>query len=522
MRQVRTLRTSKPEGTGEQEWQGENVSSVSSATLTPQDSPHSFRKSLMGWLPINLRGDSIYRKLFFTYLALTALGTTILAGYILWSFYGYFMRSRQADLEAWTNALSESVADAFQENEPSRVKVLVERYGSRESVTLRFFDPQGRLIFTSAPEIDRQITDWSQVPGVTEALQNNLVQGVAKGVLTNDDRLYVAKPVVRNGEFLGFLRMSITLDQFQRQFRAIIFTIFGTLLFTVFLCALISAWLARNMARPIQSMRNFAIEVGRGHLGGQLNIRQQDELGQLATELNRMSQRLASLDKERRAFLANVSHELRTPVSNVLVTLEALASGAVEEPDLRDRFIQTAQDETTRLSRLIQDLLDLGRLEAGVAPLEEQPLRLRDLIDRSVRAVESRMRSKNVGMSVEVPDVQLQGDPERLLQAFLNILDNAIKHSVPESTVSISGKTEGAKVAIQIRDQGRGISENDLPHIFEQFYTADRSRQGSSTGLGLAIARRIVEAHGGAIDASSTGVGKGATFTIRLPCDKPS
>lgn len=503
----------------QEERQGETFSSP---PPEPKPSPQFLRQNLRDWLPIHLRWDSIYRKLFVTYLALTALGTSILAGYILWSFYGYFMRTRQADLEAWTNALSESVADALEENEPNRVRILVERYGSRESVTLRFFSPEGRLLFTSAPEIDRQITDWAEVPGVQGALENTLVQGLAKGVLTNDDRLFVAKPVVRNDQLLGVLRMSITLDQFQRQFRTIILTIFGTLLFTVFLCALISAWLARNMARPIQSMRNFAIEVGRGHLGGQLNIRQQDELGQLATELNRMSQRLASLDKERRAFLANVSHELRTPVSNVLVTLEALADGAVEEPDLRDRFIQTAQDETTRLSRLIQDLLDLGRLEAGVAPLEEQPLRLRDLIDRSVRAVESRMRSKNVGMSVEVPDVQLQGDPERLLQAFLNILDNAIKHSIPESTVSISGKTEGAKVAIQIRDQGKGISESDLPHIFEQFYTADRSRQGNSTGLGLAIARRIVEAHGGAIDASSTGVGKGATFTIRLPCNKTS
>ncbi|HAG84492.1 MAG TPA: two-component sensor histidine kinase, partial [Cyanobacteria bacterium UBA12227] len=410
--------------------------------------------------------------------------------------------------------------DALEENEFDRVKVLIERYGSRESVTLRFFQADGRLLFTSAPDIDRQITDWSQVPGVSEALQNQVVQGVAKGVLTNDDRLFVAKPVTRNGQLLGVLRMSITLDQFQRQFRTLILTILGTLLFTVLVCALISAWLARNMAKPIESMRNFAIEVGRGHLGGQLDIRQEDELGQLATELNRMSQRLASLDKERRAFLANVSHELRTPVSNVLVTLEALADGAVEEIDLRDRFIQTAQDETTRLSRLIQDLLDLGRLEAGVAPLEKQPLNLRDLINRAVRAMELRMRSKNVGIEVNIPDVQLEADPERLLQAFLNILDNAIKKSISDSLVSVSGKIEGGMIAVEIRDRGVGISPKDLPHIFEQFYTADQSRQGNSTGLGLAIARRIVEAHGGTITASSIGVGQGATFTIHLPFDK--
>jgi signal transduction histidine kinase len=476
----------------------------------------------MDWLPIRLRWNSIYRKLFVTYLALTALGTSILAGYILWSFYGYFMRTRQADLDAWTSALTESVADALEENELKRVELLVQRYGKPESVTLRVFTRDGRLLFTSAPQIDRQITDWSNVPGMREALQNKPAQGKAKGVISNDDRLYAAKPIFRNGRLLGVLRMSITLEQFQRQFRSVIFTILGTLLFTVLLCALISEWLARNMARPIQAMRNFAIQVGTGHLGGKLNIRQNDELGQLATELNRMSERLASLDKERRAFLANVSHELRTPVSNVSVTLEALASGAVEEPDLRDRFIQTAQDETTRLTRLIQDLLDLGRLEAGVAPLEQQPLNLRNLIERCTRAIETRLRAKGVGIRIEVPDAQLKGDPERLLQAFLNVLDNAIKHSVPDSTVFVSGKIEGVQVALQIRDQGSGISESDLPHIFEQFYTADRSRKGNSTGLGLAIAKRIVEAHGGSITASSKGAGKGATFMIRLPLDTSS
>ena len=475
----------------------------------------------MGLLAIRIRWNSIYRKLFVTYLALTALGTSLLASYILWSFYGYFMSMRQDDLDAWSSALSESVADALEDNQPQRVELLVKRYGAPESVTLRVFTPDGRLLYTSSLQ-DRQISDWSQVPGMREALQNKATQGVAKGVISNDDRLYAAKPILRNGRLLGVLRMSITLEQFQRQFLRVILTVLGTLILTVFLCALISEKLARNMARPIKEMRNFAIEVGRGHLGEKLNIHQNDELGELGTELNRMSQRLASLDKERRAFLANVSHELRTPVSNVHVTLEALESGADEEPELRGRFIRTALDETTRLSRLIKDLLDLGRLEAGVTSLEQQPFSLRDLIHRAVRAMESRMRSKGMGITTNVPDVQIQGDPERLLQAFLNVLDNAIKHSVPDSMVFVSGKIEAAQVAVQIQDQGPGIRESDLPHIFEQFYTADPSRQGSGTGLGLAITRRIVEAHGGTITASSRDAGKGATFIIRLPLNTGS
>lgn len=438
------------------------------------------------------------------------------------SFHAYFMRSRQADLDAWTTALSETVADALEENKLERVNVTVQRYGAPETITLRVFAPDGRLLSTSAPDIDRQVTDWLEVPGMREAFKNKTMQGVAKGVLTKDDRLYVARPIYRNGRLLGVLRMSITLKQFQRQFQTIIWTILGTLVLTFILCAAISEYLTRNIARPIQAMCNFAIRMGGGHFGDKLSIRQGDEVGQLAAELNRMSMRLASLDNERRAFLASVSHELRTPVSNVFVTLEALTNGAAEEPELRDRFIQTAQDETKRLSRLIHDLLDLGRLEAGITALEQQTVKLKSLINRAVQAMETRMKSSSVGIHIDVADIELQGDPERLLQAFLNVLDNAIKFSAPNSKVFISAYKEGSQAVVKFSDRGLGITDSDMPHIFEQFYTADRSRKGSGTGLGLAIARRIVEAHGGSITATSNGTGKGATLTICLPLESRS
>ena len=205
-----------------------------------------------------------------------------MAGYLLWSFYGYFMKTRQTDLNNWTTALSENVADALEENNLERAKLIVQRYGAPEGITLRVFASDGRLLSTSAPEIDSQVSDWLKVPGIKEAFQNKSVQGVAKGVLTQDERLYAAQPIYRHGRFLGVLRMSITLEQFQRQFRTVIFTVIGTLLLTLLLCALISEWLARNMARPIQAMSNFAIAVGSGNLGKKLDIRQKDELGSIS------------------------------------------------------------------------------------------------------------------------------------------------------------------------------------------------------------------------------------------------
>jgi signal transduction histidine kinase len=469
----------------------------------------------MNWIP-QIKKNSIHTKLLATYLLLTSLATSLMGGYILWSFHAYFNRARQADLQNWSTAIGESVADALENNDFKRTEVVVRRFGAAESITIRVLDTNGRLVASSSPEQDRQISNWLEIPGMTEALQGKAQQGFAKGLLTNDDRLFIARPIVRDSQILGVLRMSVTLQQFQRQFATIIGTIAGTLIFTLIICTLISEALARSLSRPIETMRNFAIQLGSGHFGGKLQISQSDELDRLALELNRMSERLASLDRERRVFLANVSHELRTPLSNVLVTVEALRSGAASDPRVSDRFFQNVEDEIKRLSRLIDDLLNLGRLEAGVTVLEQQTVHLHHLIDRAVRAIESRMKNSRILAQVNVTHIEIQGDSERLLQAIMNILDNAIKHSSPNSQISIIGYKEGKKAVITIRDRGQGIKETDLPHIFEQFYTADPSRQGKGVGLGLAIAKRIIEAHDGSITASSK-FGEGASFNIYLP-----
>lgn len=464
---------------------------------------------------MHLRWNSIHAKLLVTYLVLIALGTFLLGGYLLWSFYIFFMNMKQAELEIWTNLLTQDIKEALYKNDLQQVKHLVQRYGAPETITVRIFNPQGHLLATSVPEIDRMVKDWSAIPGMKGAIEDKTVNGISKGILTNEDRIYTVSPIVDQGRRLGIIRISITITQFQHQFRSLVITVLGTILITFVLCAFISACLARSLALPILAMRNFAVRLGDGHLGEKLSIQRRDELGQLAYELNRMSELLASIDQERRAFLANVSHELRTPVSNVRVTLEALERGAVSEPELRDRFIQTALNEIHRLSRLIHDLLDLGKLEAGVAPLEKHSVSLRSLINRAIQAIELRTPLR-IKIENNVPNIDLQVDSERLLQAFLNILENAIKYSHGDSLVSITGYTKGGQVLVEIKDRGIGIAKEDLPHIFEEFYRSDSSRKSEGTGLGLAISQRIVELHGGKITADSV-VGEGTTITIYLP-----
>src|SRR5262249_29162803 len=151
---------------------------------------------------------------------------------------------------------------------------------------------------------------------------------------------YNCQPIYRKGRQLGVIRLSTTLEDFQRQRRNSLYAVLVVLAITLLLCTLLSAWLAQGIAAPIAGMRNFAVRIGAGHFGEEVVPKRRDELGELAVALNQMSAQLASLDSERRAFLANVTHEFLTPVTNVQITLEALQSGADDEPELRERFVQ--------------------------------------------------------------------------------------------------------------------------------------------------------------------------------------
>jgi signal transduction histidine kinase len=459
---------------------------------------------------------SIRGRLLGTYLALTGTGMLVLAVTTLVSFQRYFLASVRADLAARATAVSESVADWLEQDNLTRVAVIVARYGAQEDVTVRVFSPAGVLLASSEPDDPAGRVPVAQVPGVTAALAGRRAQGDSHGGVDSGERHYQAVPVSRQGRLLGAMRMSRKLDRFEAQMRRATLTVAGLLLAVFAAATLASLQLAYQLAEPIRKMRDFALALARGRFGLRLDIRRRDELGQLASALEHMGEQLAALERERRAFLASASHELRTPVSNVKVTLEALESGAAEDAQLRDRFLRTAVDETNRMAGLIQDLLDLGRLEAGVSPLDRQATDVRHLMERLARTFEPRLRDAGLELAVEAVDAPVSVDTERLLQALFNLLDNAIKFAPAGSTIAVRTFVAGKVVNISIADEGPGIAAADLPRVFDQFFSADPARQRGGTGLGLAIAKKIIDGHGGTLTVSSE-PGKGATFVITLP-----
>jgi len=460
----------------------------------------------------------IRSKLLATYMVVSTLGIVGLGIYDLASFDSYFRASAEADLRGRSTALVGRVAEALAAGDHRQAQLLAQVNGAQDGISVRVIAPEGGLIASSDLERDNRLGDWSHVPGVAAALHGGPTSGVSEGVFARGERLYYARAIRTRGRPLGVLRMSVSLEEFQSQLRNRWRTLMSSVAVTFGLCVAASFLLARGFASPIQAMRDFAVQIGSGRFPETLQLQRSDELGELGAELAAMGRRLASIDAERRTFLASVAHELRTPVTNVLVTLDAPLGGAGEDAALRTRLCQSTRDEMIRLNKLIEDLLELGRLEAGVVSLRLETVSLSHLAGRAVRALACRSDANRVQVRCDVDGHLVRVDPERISQVLLNVIDNAVKYSGPETVVSIRSQRQGGAVVVEVSDQGPGIALEHLPRIFDRFYVADPSRRGAGTGLGLAIARRIVEAHGGGITAMSE-QGRGTTIAIRLPLE---
>lgn len=282
------------------------------------------------------------------------------------------------------------------------------------------------------------------------------------------------------------------------------------------LIALIGGWmLASRALSPIEQLRLTAQSITATDLSRRIGMQRDDELGRLAKTLDEMIAGLDSAFNEQRRLTADVSHELRTPLS-VIQAQTSLALKRDRTPQEYAAVLNSIQEESERMSKIVEDLLLLARAEAGQEVLEHDPVRL-DVITRwAVEHVRGMAQDRQITLSMSLKPVMVTGDSGRLRQMVLNLVHNAIKYTDAGGAVRVRvvGKEEMA--ALTVADTGAGIDESSLPHIFERFYVADRSRAERGSGLGLSIVHWIVVAHGGAIDVRSK-AGAGSTFTVSLP-----
>jgi len=300
---------------------------------------------------------------------------------------------------------------------------------------------------------------------------------------------------------------------------------------------LIAWWLAATITRPLEQITSASGEIARGNYDADLKLPQtRDEVGRLAQAFTIMARQVARSHRAMRDLLANVSHDLRTPLTSISGFAGALVDGTLSGPDGAREAGRVIGEEADRMRRLVEDLLYLGRIESGDLALERGPLDLADLARAAQARFSFRAQETGISFRVHAPEpIDITGDPHRLGQMLDNLVENAFKHTPPGGSVEVTATRETARPAagsrtgrgtpiavMTIHNSGSYIPPEEAERVFERFYQIDKARSGSKNGrgLGLAIAREIVQAHDGRISLESDPQ-RGTTFIVRLPSLEP-
>lgn len=368
--------------------------------------------------------------------------------------------------------------------------------------------PDGTVVSGLKPAGFPVFTDDMVHVGISGSIEYAVVPAIVDGRV--DHMVYAIQPAPSTG-FFGRVGTTFRfLGKFWWQF-----LLTGTV--ASFAALAMARLLARGMTQPLREMANAATRMQTGDYSVRVETKSRDEVGRLAVAFNQMSSELEHLEQSRRDLVANVSHELKTPITAIRAHLENLLDG-VEQPDPETLQVMLSQSE--RLGRLVEQLLDLSKLESGEVPLQTEVVPLPSLVAQVISEIGVARPDRSVTVGADLPrDLPpVTADRERVHQVLFNLVDNAMRFTPDGGAVTVSADRHNGSVQIHVADTGTGIAPEHLPRLFERFYRVDpsRSREDGGTGIGLAIARSVVEAHGGHIEARSE-VGHGSVFTFDLP-----
>ncbi len=450
-----------------------------------------------------------------------SLGLKLVAAFLLVSVTGAVLAALFAHW-ATQQAFDRLVLDQAQSNFVAQATTYYQANGSWTGI-VEYFGPPPQPLPQPAP----QNRPPQQQPQVVFALvdQDQRVQ-VPAGSYRLGDRVPLAEvergePIEVDGQVVGTVLATGKLPELDPREKAYLDRTNQASLYAALGAAAVAlvlgVLLARALARPLRELTAAIRSMAQGELEQRVPVRSQDELGQLAAAFNQMSADLARSNALRRQMTADIAHDLRTPLTVIAGYLESLRDGVLKPSPAR---FEAMHDEAQHLQRLVEDLRTLSLADAGELSLNRQAVPPRELLERVQVAYGHRAEQSGVSLEWEVEAglPTLEVDPDRMLQVLGNLVSNALRHTPQGGQITLQVERQAQGVLLSVRDTGEGIPPDALPHVFERFYRGAPSRQGQKgkSGLGLAIAQSIVEAHGGTIWVESI-LGEGTTFKIELP-----
>lgn len=451
-----------------------------------------------------------------------ALAESLFLYFCYQNLYGGVERAMESRFSTFIGRLQATgTAGDSDSNAASRAQSLrrtVEQFEEKDKFEFMLLDQNGVVLATSSGIINENLTDGTDY---YRALVSS--DGVGRTIFRTPDGervMAVTALVPYDAGNITAMRLVTSLTLADRQWWNLVLISGGVVLVALGFALWSGLFFVRSIVRPLGQVESIANRIAGGDLQTRLpDTRYDDEIGRLCRTINEMAEHLTETERMKNEFISSVSHELRTPLTSIKGWVETI--GAIRDPGDENyrKGLEVIGAETDRLYAMVEELLDFSRLQNGIS-LDCQVL---DLVAEATDAalfVEGRIRQEGLRLVYEEPPepFPVWADPARLRQVFINVLDNAIKYSPPGGSVFLTLTRSASSVTVSVRDQGRGISPEDLEKVKVKFFKGKNSVRGS--GIGLAVVDAIVTALGGTVDITST-LGQGTTVLITLPLYHP-
>ena len=383
----------------------------------------------------------------------------------------------------------------------------------KREIEVEVLDRNGNVIVsTSGFNIDEGISDdFKEALSKGESRVKKSTTASGEPILSKTTMIYAA-----DGEYLGAYRWRTSLKGVNKTTAHFVIIMIIVSVVILGITAISGLFFIKSIVRPIRDVSNIARKIAMGDLKSRIETTREDEIGELCDNINYMAAELSQAESVKNDFISSVSHELRTPLTAIRGWGETAKMSVGTDDELVGRGLDVVLSEADRLSSLVEELLDFSRMETGRMRVETQPLNISSLLSESVDMYVELAKQQNIDLCFTRPteEIMVMGDPNRLKQVFINIIDNAVKYTESGGQVLVSQLKEEVGVRISVTDTGVGIPAQDIDRVKEKFYKANKTVRGS--GIGLAVADEIIKQHKGLLFIEST-EGVGTTATVVLP-----
>ncbi len=467
-------------------------------------------------MQLEIKFKSIAVRWFFNMFLIVALivSTVIIAFSVFFSsVYTERVEVMAGDLTYEFNSLSSATPKSFKD----KAVELAGDFQYKTKLEVQVIDRHDNIIVTTTgfQPTDQRMPDY-------ERAKKNGETAAAKIKSANGERVLACTTVIYDaaGRYMGAYRWITSLNAVNRTVSGFVLVLVLAGILVLGFCAFSGLFFINSIVKPIRDVSNIARKIAMGDFNSRIEIKKNDEIGELCDTINYMASELSEAENLKNDFISSVSHELRTPLTAIKGWGETAKMSLGTDEALVKRGLDVVLSEADRLSGLVEELLDFSRMETGRLSVVSQPLNISELLGESVDMYIELARKQGIELIFTRPaeDITVLGDPNRLKQVFINIIDNAVKYTENGGQVLVDQTAEEGCVRITVKDTGVGIPAQDIDRVKEKFYKANKTVRGS--GIGLAVADEIIKQHKGLLFIEST-EGAGTTVTIVLPLYEP-